>query len=102
LDGKVKNITKVVNGVKAVVSAIPYIQDDIQQIKKTLAELVSYIKSIIMASGSSAAKGGQLLDEKVSKHVPPVSTVVTAEYVGLAASSTIHKFLHTQALLVDI
>ena len=102
LDGKMKNIAEVVNGVKAAVSAIPAIQDDIQQIKKTLAELVSYSKSIVMALGSSAAKVGPLFDEKISKHLLPVSTVFTAEYVGLAASSTMPKFLHTQALLVDL
>jgi hypothetical protein len=55
-----------------------------------------------MASGSSAAKEGSLFDEKISKHLLPVSTVFTAEYVGLAASSTVPKVLHTQALLVDI
>ena len=102
LDGKMKNIAEVVNGVKAAVSAIPAIQDDIQQIKKTLAELLSYSKSILMALGSSAAKVGPLFDEKISKHLLPVSTVFTAEYVGLAASSTMPKFLHTQALLVDL
>ena len=102
LDGKMKNIAEVVNGVKAAVSAIPAIQDDIQQIKKTLAELVSYSKSIVMALGSSATKVGPLFDEKISKHLLPVSTVFTAEYVGLAASSTMPKFFHTQALLVDI
>jgi hypothetical protein len=102
VDGKMKHIAEVVNVVKAAVSAIPDIQDDIERVKKTLAELVSYSKSIVMASGSSAAKGGPLSDEKISKHLLPVSTVFTAEYVGLAASSTMPKFLHTKALLVDI
>jgi hypothetical protein len=56
LDGKVETIAEVVDGLKAAVSAIPDIQDDIEQIKKTLAELVSCSKSILMAFGSSAAK----------------------------------------------
>jgi hypothetical protein len=101
LDEKMKNISEVVDGVKAAVSAIPDIQDDMEQIKRTLAELVSYSKSIVMALGSSA-KGGPLSDDKISKHLLPVSTVFTAEYVGLAASSTMPKFLHTQSLLVDL
>jgi hypothetical protein len=42
---KMENIVEVVNDVKAVVSAIPDIQNDIERIKKTLAELVSYSKS---------------------------------------------------------
>lgn len=99
---KMENIVEVVNDVKAAVSAIPDIQDDIERIKKTLAELVSYSKSIVMALGSSAAKEGPLFDEKISKQLLPVSKVFTAEYVGLAASSTMPKFLHTQALLVDL
>jgi hypothetical protein len=102
LDGEMKNIVEVVNGVKAAVSAIPDIQNDIEHIKKTLAELLSYSKSIAMALGSSAAKGLPLFDEKISKQLLPVSKVFTAEYVGLAASSTMPKFLHTQALLVDL
>ena len=102
LDGKMKNIAKVVNGEKEAVSFIPAIHDDIQQIKKTLAELVSYTKSIVMALGSSATKVGPLFDEKHSKHLLPVSTVFKAEFVGLAASSTLPKFLHTQALLLDL
>jgi hypothetical protein len=102
LDGKVKTIAKVVDGVKAAVSAIPDIQDDMEQIKRTLAELISYSKSIVMSLGSSAAKGGPLSDDKISKHFLPVSIVFTAEYVGLAASSTMPKIFHTQALLVGI
>jgi hypothetical protein len=51
LDGKMTNIAEVVNSVKAAVSAIPDIQDDIEQIKKTLAELISYSKSIVIALG---------------------------------------------------
>jgi hypothetical protein len=86
LDGKMKSIVEVVNDVKAVVSAIPDIHDDIEQIKKALAELVSYSKSIVMALGSSATKRGPLLDEKISKQLLPVSKVFKAEYVGLAAS----------------
>jgi hypothetical protein len=43
-----------------------------------------------------------MFDDKISKHLLPVSTVFTAENVGLAASSTMPKFLHTQALLVDL
>jgi hypothetical protein len=102
LDERVKNISQVVDGVKAAVSAIPDIQEDMEQIKRTLAELVSYSKSILMALGSSAAKGGPLSDDKISKHLLPVSTVFTADYVGLAASSTMPKFLRSQALLVDL
>jgi predicted ATP-dependent serine protease len=78
LDEKMKNISEVVDGVKAAVSAIPDIQDDMEQIKRTLAELVSYSKSIVMALGSSA-KGGPLSGDKISKHLLPVSTVFTAE-----------------------
>jgi hypothetical protein len=55
-----------------------------------------------MALGSYSAKGGPLSDDKISKHLLPVSTVFTADYVGLAASSTMPKFLHTKSLLVDI
>jgi hypothetical protein len=55
-----------------------------------------------MALGSSAENGGPLFDDKISKHLLPVSIVFTAEYVGLAASSTMPKFLQTQALLVDL
>jgi hypothetical protein len=102
LDEKVKNVSEVVDSVKAAVCAIPDIQDDMKQIKRTLAELVSYSKSIVMAFGSSSAKGGPLSDDKISKHLLPVSTVFTADNEGLAASSTIPKFLHTQALLVDL
>jgi hypothetical protein len=91
LDEKVKTIAEVVDGMKAAVSAIPDIQDDMEQIKKTLEELVSYSKSIVMDLGSYAAKGGPLFDENISKHLLPVSTVFTAEYVGLAASSTMPK-----------
>jgi hypothetical protein len=65
LDEKVKNSSEVVDGVKAAVSAIPDIQDDMEQIKRTLAELVSYSKSIVMALGSSSAKGGPLSDDKI-------------------------------------
>jgi hypothetical protein len=65
LDENMKNISEVVNGVKAEVSAIPDIQDDMEQIKRTLAELVSYSKSIGMALGSSSAKGGPLSDDKI-------------------------------------
>jgi hypothetical protein len=49
LDERVKNISKVVDGLKAAVSAIPDIRDDMEQIKRTLAELVSYSKSIVLA-----------------------------------------------------
>jgi hypothetical protein len=97
-----KIIAEVVDCVKAAVSSIPDIQDDIEQIKKTIAELVSYRNSIVMALGSSAAKGGPLFDDKISKYLVPVSTVFTAEYVGLASSSTMPRFLHTQALIVDL
>jgi hypothetical protein len=92
LHGKVKTIAEVVDGVKDGVSAIPEIQDDTEQIKKNLAELVSYSKSIVMALGSSAAKGGPLFDDKISKNLLPVSTMFTAESVGLAGSSTMPKF----------
>jgi hypothetical protein len=103
LDEKVKTISEVVDGVKAAVSAIPDIQDDMEHIKRTLAELVSYSKSIVMDFlGSSAAKGGPLSDDKISKHLLPVSTVFTADHVGLDASSNMPKFPHTQALLVDL
>jgi hypothetical protein len=102
LDEKMKNISEVVDGVKAAASVIPNIQDDMEQIKRTLAELVSYSKSIVLSLGSSAAKICPMFDENISKHLLPVSTVFTAEYVGLAASSTMPKFLHTQALLVDL
>jgi hypothetical protein len=37
LDGKVKTIAEVLNGVKAAVSALPDIQDDMEQIKSLLA-----------------------------------------------------------------
>jgi hypothetical protein len=81
LDEKVKNISEVVDGVKAAVSAIPDIQDDIEQIKRTLTELVSYRKCIVMDFGYSSAKGGPLSDDKISKYLLPVSTVFTADYV---------------------
>jgi hypothetical protein len=55
-----------------------------------------------MALGSSAAKRGPLSDDKISKHLLPVTSVFTAEDVDLVASSTLPKFLHTQALLVDL
>jgi hypothetical protein len=100
LDGKVKNISEVVDGVKAAVSAIPEIQDNMKQIKRPLAELVYYSKSIVMALGSSTAKRGPLFDEKISKQLLSVSTGFTAENVDLAAASTMPKFLHTQALLL--
>jgi hypothetical protein len=92
LDEKMKTISEIVDGVKTAVSAIPDIQDDMEQIKKTLAELLSYSKSIVLALGSSAAMKGPIVDDKISKHLLPVSTVFTAEYVGLAASSTMPKY----------
>jgi hypothetical protein len=55
-----------------------------------------------MALCSSAAERGSMFDDKSSKHLLPASTVFTAEYVVLAASSTRLKFFHTQALLVDL
>jgi hypothetical protein len=79
LDGRMKAIAEVVDGVNAAVSAIPDIQDNMEQIKKTLAELVFYSKSIVMALGSSNAKGVPLSDDKISKHLLPVSTAFTAE-----------------------
>jgi hypothetical protein len=99
---KMENIVEVVNDVKAAVSAVPDIQDDKERIKKTLADMVSYSKSIVIVLGSSAAKEGPLFDEKISKHLLPVSKVFTAGYMGLAASSTMPKLLHTKALLVDL
>jgi hypothetical protein len=102
LDEKMKNISEVLDGVKAAVSAIPDIQDNMEQIKWTLAELVSYSRSTVMSLSSSPAKGGPLSDDKISKYLLPVSTVFTADYVGLAASSTMPKFSHTHALLVDL
>jgi hypothetical protein len=56
LDGQMKTVAEVDEGVKAAVSAIPDIQDDIEHIKKTIAELVSYSKNIVMDLGSSAEK----------------------------------------------
>jgi ABC-type transporter Mla subunit MlaD len=82
LNGKMKTVADVEDGLKAVVSAIPDIQDDIEHIEKTLAELVSHSKSIVMALGSSAARGGPLSDEKISKHLLPVSTVVHSRLRG--------------------
>jgi hypothetical protein len=102
LNVKMENIVEVLNDVKAAVSAIPDIQDDIERIKKTLAKLVLYRDSIVMALGSFAAKEGPLFDEKIPKQLLPVNKVFTAEYVGLAASSIMPKFLHTKALLVDL
>jgi hypothetical protein len=67
LDGKMETIAEVDNGVKAAVSAIPDIQDDIEQIKKPLAEILYYCKSVIMALVSSAAKEGLLFDDKIIK-----------------------------------
>jgi hypothetical protein len=82
-----KTVAEFIDGVKAAVSAVPGIQDDIEHIKNTLAELVSYSKSIVLALGSSAEKRGPMFDDEILKHLLPVSTVFTAEYVGMAASS---------------
>jgi hypothetical protein len=49
-----------------------------EQIKKTLAEMLSYRKSNVIVLGSSAAKGVPLFDDKISKHLLPVCTVFTA------------------------
>jgi hypothetical protein len=74
-----KTIAEVVDGVKAAVSAIPDILDDIEQIKNTLAELIYYRMSILMPLGSFAAKRGPLFDDKISKYLLTVSNMFTIE-----------------------
>jgi hypothetical protein len=78
LGGKFKTVAEAVDGVKATVSAIPNIQDYMEQIKRTLAESISCSKRTVLNFCSSAAKGGPLFDNKISKYLLPVSTVFTA------------------------
>jgi hypothetical protein len=62
---KLHEILQVVNEVKGALSAIPDIQKSITHIEQTIAQVLSYSKSLVLASGSSPAKEGALLDERL-------------------------------------
>jgi hypothetical protein len=93
---KLQEILQVVNEVKAALSAIPDLQKSISLIEKTVAEVLSYSKSLVLASGSSPAKEGALLDEKIEQQRLPVNSVFTQECVIVAASTTMPQFILDQ------
>jgi hypothetical protein len=96
-----KTIAEFVNGVKDGVFAIPDIQDDIEpQEEEDLSGSGILQQEYCNGFWLLRCKVGPLFDDKISKHLLSVSTVFTADYVGLAASSTMPKVLHTQVLLV--
>jgi hypothetical protein len=92
---KLQEILRVVNEVKGALSAIPDMQKSISHIEKTVAEVLSYSKSLVLASGSSPAKEGALLDE-IAQQLLPVNSVFTQEYLIVAASTTMPKFILDQ------
>jgi hypothetical protein len=53
---KLHEILQVVNEVKGALSAIPDMQKSIAHIEQTIAQMLSYSKSLVLASGSSPAK----------------------------------------------
>jgi hypothetical protein len=93
---KLQEILQVVNEVKGALSTIPDMQESISHIEKTVAEVLSYSKSLVLASGSSPAKEGALLDENIAQQLLPVNRVSTQEYVIVAASTTMPKFILDQ------
>jgi hypothetical protein len=58
LNAKVEKINRVLNDLIAAVSVIPAIQDRISHISEAVVEVLSYTKSIVIASESSSLKGG--------------------------------------------
>jgi hypothetical protein len=98
--GKLHEILQVVNEVKGALSAIPDMQKSITHIEQTIAQVLSYSKSLVLASGSSPAKEGALLDEKIAQQLFPANSVFTQEYVIVAASTTMPKFIldHTEGI----
>jgi hypothetical protein len=89
---KMHEILQVVNEVKGALSVIPDIQKSIAHIEQTIAQVLSYSKSLVLAPGSSPAKDGALLDEKIAQQLFPATSVFIQEYVSAAASTTIPKF----------
>jgi hypothetical protein len=58
--------------------------------------VLSYSKSLVLASGSSPAKEGALRDETISQQLLPVNSLFTQEYVIVAASTTMPNFILDQ------
>jgi hypothetical protein len=97
-----EKIVLVVNDLRAAVSAIPDIQNSVSQVREVVEELLSYTKSIVMASGSSAPKEGELRDEKIAKQLLPVKRIFTPEFVIRATASTIPRFIHQHAVDLNL
>jgi hypothetical protein len=93
---KLHEIFEVVNEVKGALSAISDMQKCISHIEKTIAEVLPWIKTLLLASGPSLAKEGAFRDGMITQQLLPASMVFTQEYIIAAASTIIPKFILDQ------
>jgi hypothetical protein len=74
-------------------ASIERVQETQVEIQKTIQEIVSYCKSIFLASASIHGKEGNQQEERIVRTIHPASSIFTNDYVIAAATPTVMKFI---------
>ena len=99
-------ILSVVKVVRTAASDIADLKSKVSEIQKSVNDLLSYSRTLVLCSVQSPTKDAASLDELIAQQLMPVNSLFTNEYVTAAVCSSLPQFLFRQArdvpLLSDI
>lgn len=101
-DGVHEKMQEILAVVKLLRSEITAMQDMQNSFNNSLAEVLSYCRTIVLSSSQSPTKDGALLDDKIAQELIPVNSVFSNEYVAAAICSSIPQFLFKQTREIDL
>jgi hypothetical protein len=73
------------------------IKSKASEIKKSVQDLLSYSRTIVLCSGQSPTKDAASLEEQIVQQLMPVNSLFSTEYVTAAICSSLPQFLFKQA-----
>jgi hypothetical protein len=97
-----REILSVVKAVRTAVSDISDIKSKVSEIEKSVEDLLSYSRTIVLCSGKSPTKDAASLEEQIAQQLMPVNSLFSTEYVTAAVCSSLPQFLFKQAKDVSL
>jgi hypothetical protein len=94
--GLLREIILVVKAVRTAVSEIFNIKSKVSEIEKSVQDLLSYSRTLVLCSGQSPTKDAASLEEQIAQQLMPANSLFSTEYVTAAVCSSLPQFLFKQ------
>jgi hypothetical protein len=100
-NGLLREILSVFKAVRTAVYEISHTKSKESEIEKSVDDLLSNSRTLVLCSGQSPTKYAASLEDQIAQHLP-VNSLFSNEYFTAAACSSLPQFLFQQAKDVSL